>query len=125
MERAPFARKALWVTPYHEEQFFAGGFYPNQSNGDDTLEKWANESDLNIKQTDIVIWYTFGLTHLPRIEDFLIMPFETCGFNMKPLNLFIANLAIDVPPTNKQDNKSVQVILEESSKKKKCCLNKL
>lgn len=125
MERAPFARKALWVTPYHEEQFFAGGFYPNQSNGDDTLEKWANESELNIEQTDIVIWYTFGLTHLPRVEDFPIMPVETCGFNMKPLNFFIANPAIDVPPTNKRDNKSVQIKPEESSKKQKCCLNKL
>ncbi|KAI9315747.1 copper amine oxidase [Dichotomocladium elegans] len=105
-DRAPFAKKALWVTPYNEDQMFAGGFYCNQSDGSDNVEVWANKERRNVENTDIVLWLTFGINHLPRVEDFPIMPVEMCGFMMKPANFFIANPAMDVPPTNKSINKS-------------------
>lgn len=120
-ERAGFAKKTLWVTPYNENQMFAGGFYCNQSQGDDTVEVWANKENVSIEQKDIVLWYTFGITHIPRVEDFPIMPVEYCGFVMKPFNFFIANPALDVPPTNKSINHSV---LASQDKNDSCC-NKL
>lgn len=101
---------------------FAGGFYCNQSGGDDTVEVWANRSNENIEQKDIVLWYTFGITHIPRVEDFPIMPVEYCGFTMKPCNFFIANPALDVPPSNIKVNRSV---LANADKKDDCCSNKL
>ncbi|KAI8979475.1 copper amine oxidase [Mycotypha africana] len=126
-ERAGFAKKTLWVTPYDENQMFAGGFYCNQSGGDDTVEVWANREVQDIQQKDIVLWYTFGITHLPRVEDFPIMPVEYCGFTIKPCNFFIANPALDVPPTNKKINHSV--LAHENSSKgegpKSCCSTKL
>ncbi|KAI8989332.1 copper amine oxidase [Pilobolus umbonatus] len=126
-ERAGFAKKTLWVTPYHEDQLFAGGFYCNQSTGKDTVEFWSNNCDDSIENTDIVIWFTFGITHIPRVEDFPIMPVEMCGFQMKPFNFFIANPALDVPPTDKKINKSVLVLSNNEKEQKAggCCQNKL
>ncbi|KAK4517236.1 uncharacterized protein ATC70_000568 [Mucor velutinosus] len=124
-ERAGFAKKTLWVTPYDENQMFAGGFYCNQSGGDDTVEVWANKSVQSIEQKDIVLWYTFGITHLPRVEDFPIMPVEYCGFTMKPCNFFIANPGMDVPPTNKKINHSVNAKEEMNKQQDGCCSNKL
>ncbi|KAI9495289.1 copper amine oxidase [Zychaea mexicana] len=116
-ERAPFAKKALWVTPYDEDQMFAGGFYCNQSDGRDSVEKWANRERQSVHQKDIVVWFTFGITHLPRVEDFPVMPVEMIGFMMKPANFFIANPALDVPPTNEAANKSVHANASATS----CC----
>ncbi|KAI8079609.1 copper amine oxidase [Gilbertella persicaria] len=122
-QRAGFAKKTLWVTPYDEDQMFAGGFYCNQSAGDNTVEVWANREVKNIEQTDIVLWYTFGITHLPRVEDFPLMPVEYCGFTMKPCNFFIANPALDVPPTNKKINQSVNA--KDTTNSSTCCTTKL
>ncbi|KAH8548994.1 copper amine oxidase [Umbelopsis sp. PMI_123] len=116
--RAGFASKTIWVTPYEEDQLYAGGFYCNQANGEDSLPVWAKESK-PIVDTDIVMWYTFGVTHLVRTEDFPIMPVESCGFTMKPSNFFIRNPAIDVPPTNKSINKSVHAF--DKVKDESCC----
>jgi primary-amine oxidase len=82
------------------------------------LPVWAKESK-PIVDTDIVMWYTFGVTHLVRTEDFPIMPVESCGFTMKPSNFFIRNPAIDVPPTNKSINKSVHAF--DKVKDESCC----
>lgn len=119
-ERASFARKALWITPYKEEQMFAGGFYCNQSDGSDSVEHWANKERANVQNTDIVLWFTFGITHLPRVEDFPVMPVEMIGFMMKPANFFMANPALDVPPTNKGINKSVNANPEKAAAES-CC----
>ncbi|KAK9762009.1 peroxisomal copper amine oxidase [Basidiobolus ranarum] len=106
-QRAPYAYKSLWVTPFREDQLYPAGFYVNQSSGEDTLYKWAQE-EKNIEQEDIVLWYNFGLTHVVRAEDFPIMPVEYCGFTMKPCNFFVENPAVDVPPSSK-------LMLEEST----------
>lgn len=44
---------------------------------------------------------------LPRVEDFPVMPVETCGFSLKPCNFFTANPGIDVPSQTKYTNGSV------------------
>ncbi|CDH57012.1 peroxisomal copper amine oxidase [Lichtheimia corymbifera JMRC:FSU:9682] len=116
--RAPFAQNALWVTPYDEKQMFAGGFYCNQSDGSDTLYSWANKERQSIQNKDIVVWLSFGIHHIPRVEDFPIMPVELAGFMLKPANFFIANPAMDVPPSNKAINKSVHADAAPSSS---CC----
>ncbi|KAI9015690.1 copper amine oxidase [Phycomyces nitens] len=118
-QRAGFAKKALWVTPYNEKQIFAGGFYCNQSDGDDNVEHWVKDVQ-NIQNEDIVLWFTFGVTHLPRVEDFPVMPVEMCGFSMKPCNFFMANPGIDVPPTNKGLNHS-KLASKEKDDKAACC----
>ncbi len=46
----------------------------------------------------MVLWHTFGVTHVPRPEDLPVMPVETCGFRLSPAGFFDRNPALDVPP---------------------------
>ena len=46
---------------------------------------------------DPVIWHSFGLTHIPRPEDFPVMPYESVGFTLKPVGFFDSNPAVDLP----------------------------
>ena len=74
-ERAAFAGHSVWVTKQDDDQVYAAGFYVNQSKGGDGLPAWVSPSH-NVENEDIVLWHTFGVTHIPRIEDFPIMPIE-------------------------------------------------
>ena len=96
-KRAGFVENHIWVTPYHEDELFAAGDYPNQSRGGDGIIKWA-EQNRPIKDTDVVLWYTMGHTHIPRPEDYPVMPAAYIGFLLKPLGFFDENPANDVPP---------------------------
>jgi primary-amine oxidase len=40
---------------------------------------------------DLVLWYTHSVVHLPRPEDWPIMPAHTTGFRLVPLGFFGAN----------------------------------
>jgi len=95
--RAGFATRNLWVTPYHPEERRAAGDYPNQHAGGDGLPKWTAE-DRPIVDRDIVVWHTFGVTHVPRPEDWPVMPVEYTGFHLVPVGFFDRNPALDVPP---------------------------
>jgi primary-amine oxidase len=97
-KRAGFVNHHVWVTPYREEEKYAAGDYPNQSGGGDGLVKWV-EQDRPIENTDIVFWYTFGHTHIPRPEDCPVMPTAYIGFLLKPNGFFDENPANDVPPS--------------------------
>jgi len=35
-----------------------------------------------------VLWYTLGMTHLPRPEDWPLMPAYTVGFRLVPAGFF-------------------------------------
>ena len=96
-KRAGFVEHHVWVTPYEEKELFAAGDYPNQHIGGDGLIKWI-ENDRPVKNTDVVFWYTMGHTHIPRMEDYPVMPTAYIGFLLKPLNFFNGNPANDVPP---------------------------
>jgi primary-amine oxidase len=97
MKRAGFATKHVWVTPYETDERFPAGEYPNQNPGGDGLPKWT-AADRSIENTDIVLWYTFAHTHVPRAEDWPVMPTAYIGFMLKPVNFFNENPANDVPP---------------------------
>ena len=98
-ERAGFARHNLWVTRYREGQLCAAGDHPNLHPGGAGLPAWS-AGDESIEDTDIVLWHTFGLTHLPRPEDWPVMPVEYCGFTLQPVGFFDRNPAITMPPSH-------------------------
>ncbi len=97
--RAGFARHNLWVTPYREDERRAAGEYPNQHEGGDGLPRWT-AADRSLVETDIVLWYTFGVTHFVRPEDWPVMPVEYTGFLLSPFGFFDRNPALDVAPTS-------------------------
>ena len=97
-KRAGFVENHIWVTPYEEKEMFAAGDYPNQSQGGDGLIKWTQQNR-SVKDTDIVLWYTMGHTHIPRPEDYPVMPTAYIGFLLKPAGFFKENPANDVPPS--------------------------
>ncbi len=95
--RAAFATKNLWVTPYAPDEKRAAGAYPNQHVGGDGLPAWT-AANRSLVDTDVVVWHTFGVTHVPRPEDWPVMPVEYCGFSLIPVGFFDQNPALDVPP---------------------------
>ena len=95
--RAGFARHNLWVTPYDPGERRAAGKFPNQHEGGAGLPEWT-AADRPIVDRDIVCWYTFGVTHFPRPEDWPVMPVESTGFLLQPVGFFDRNPALDVPP---------------------------
>jgi primary-amine oxidase len=99
--RAEFARHNLWVTPYAPEERRPAGEYPNQHDGGDGLPAWT-AADRDLTDTDVVLWYCFGVTHVPRPEDWPVMPVELSGFLLQPVGFFDRNPALDLPPPAEQ-----------------------
>jgi primary-amine oxidase len=96
--RARFLDKHVWVTPLEPRERYASGDYPNQTSEDTGLAAWV-EQDRAVENRDVVVWYTFGANHLPRPEDWPVMPVERIGFMLKPDGFFPRNPALDVPPS--------------------------
>jgi primary-amine oxidase len=97
-KRAGFIREHLWVTPYRPDERYAAGEYPNMHPGGTGLAQWTS-ADRPLDGEDVVVWYTFGHHHVPRPEDWPIMPVTTAGFLLKPVGFFERNPSLDVPPS--------------------------
>jgi primary-amine oxidase len=95
-KRAVFATRHLWVTRYDPAERYAGGAYPNQHAGGAGLPAFQ-AADRALVDEDVVVWHTFGSTHIPRPEDWPVMPVEHVGFSLKPVNFFDRNPALDLP----------------------------
>jgi primary-amine oxidase len=46
-----------------------------------------------------VVWYTMNHHHVPRPEDWPVMPVARIGFELKPWGFFDQSPALDVPPS--------------------------
>lgn len=94
--RGGFAARHVWVTPFDPGEKYATGDYPNVHAGGDGLPRYVAQNR-SIENTDIVLWHSFGHTHVCKPEDFPVMPVEYAGFTLKPSGFFSANAAADVP----------------------------
>jgi primary-amine oxidase len=97
--RAAFATKHLWVTRYHPDERYPAGDLVNQHPGGAGLPAWS-AADRDLVQQDVVLWHTFGLTHVPRPEDWPIMPVDRTGFSLRPVGFFDRNPTLDVPSSH-------------------------
>lgn len=71
-----------------------------QSRKDSGLGAWLAEAPAApLVGADPVLWYTFGVTHFPRTEDWPVMPTEALGFTLRPANFFTRNPGLDLPPS--------------------------
>jgi primary-amine oxidase len=103
IKRAGFTTNHLWVTPYNRGEMHAAGQYPNQHPGGDGLPRWTS-ADRPIENTEIVVWYTVGHNHVPRPEDWPVMPTYYIGLKLLPVGFFTSNPALDVPPSPKGES---------------------
>jgi primary-amine oxidase len=106
-KRAEFADRAIYVTKHAERELFAGGEYTNQSRGGTGVRSWADRKDTLDEKGDPVLWVQFGINHIPRVEDFPVMPAEMIRVMFRPVNFFDKNPALDVPPSTQDANQSV------------------
>jgi primary-amine oxidase len=95
--RAEVIGHTLWVTPYHPDERWPCGDFPNLSDRDTGLPAWT-AANRSIENTDIVLWYVFGIHHIPRPEDWPVMPVDVVSFWLKPFGFFPRNPTLDVPP---------------------------
>ncbi|KAK3041858.1 hypothetical protein RJ639_000374 [Escallonia herrerae] len=115
LRRASFLKHNLWVTPYAHEEMLPGGEFPNQNPRiGEGLATWVKQNR-SLEETDVVLWYVFGLTHTPRLEDWPVMPVERIGFMLMPHGFFNCSPAVDVPPS------SVDMDLKENGMVTKPC----
>lgn len=63
------------------------------------LPQWIGDGTESIEDTDVVLWHTFGVTHIPAPEDFPVMPVEPITLLLRPRNFFTNNPVMDVPPS--------------------------
>lgn len=95
-KRAQFINNHFWATRYRGEEMYAAGVYPNQSAGGDGLPQFIADNE-SLEGQDVVVWYTLGVTHVPRPEEWVVMPVTHAGFKLVPGGFFSRNPALDVP----------------------------
>ena len=92
--RAAFSAAPLWITAYDPKELYAAGLYPNQSKGGDGLPAYAAQHR-PITNADITLWYTMGFHHLPRPEDWPVLPTVWHSVSLVPYGFFDRNPAAD------------------------------
>jgi primary-amine oxidase len=95
LKRANVIGHTLWVTPNAADERFPAGEFVNQSAEDAGIGAWT-KADRSIDNTDVVLWYVFGLHHITRPEDWPVMPVDIVSFWLKPFGFFDRNPALDV-----------------------------
>ncbi len=95
-QRGQFASHHFWVTKYDADELYAAGDYPNQSQPNEGLPQWVAD-DESLEGEDIVAWYTQGVTHIPRPEEWPIMTIHRATFKIMPRGFFTENPVLNVP----------------------------
>ncbi|MFT2017202.1 primary-amine oxidase [Streptomyces sp. 796.1] len=94
--RLSYATKHLWVTRQTADRRYPAGDYPNQHPGGAGVTSWAQGGE-SLEDTELTVWHTFGPTHLPRAEEWPVMPVDHCGFTLRPSGFFDRNPALNLP----------------------------
>ncbi|KAF7350979.1 Amine oxidase [Mycena sanguinolenta] len=100
--RATFAKKPMWVCRDIEDtkggrMWPAGKYVPQTRNApEDSIGNWVN-GEKNIEKEDLLVYLTVGVTHIPRPEDWPVMPVENLNITFKPVSFFAVNPSMDVP----------------------------
>ena len=96
--RAEVIKHTLWVTPNARDERWPAGEFVNQGGSGMGLPEWT-KANRNIENTDVVLWYTFGIHHITRPEDWPMMSSDIVSFWLKPFGFFDRTPALDVAPT--------------------------
>jgi primary-amine oxidase len=94
-QKVGFVNAHLWVTPFAPAEMHAAGDYLPPGVRGGGLPAWTR-ADRSLDDADVVLWYTLGITHRVRPEDYPLMPVHTAGFSLVPFGFFAENPAMDV-----------------------------
>lgn len=94
MKRAGFTSQALWVTPYRADERYAAGDYPTRTYAGKGLPDWT-AANRPIENADLVLWYTIGMHHVVRAEDWPVMPVLWHDFKLRPFDFFDRDPALN------------------------------
>jgi len=89
-KRATFTEHQLHVTRFNANELYAAGAYPNESEVDLGLPVYQANDDRLIRR-DVVLWYTMGVTHVARPEDWPVMPTSHATVRIIPTGFFVRN----------------------------------
>jgi primary-amine oxidase len=103
-KRAGFLSHQLWVTPYDPGERYPAGDYVFDSRGGEGLPQWT-QANRPLENQDLVLWYTLGITHIPRPEEWPVMPVHRAGFKLMPSGFFARNPALDLPRQRRDGTK--------------------
>jgi primary-amine oxidase len=92
--RAPFTAHSLWVTRWHEDEWHAAGDFPSRTTPGPGLPEWIAD-DEPLDDEDLVVWHVVGVTHVPRPEEWPIMPVARAGFRLTPDGFFTRNPSLE------------------------------
>jgi primary-amine oxidase len=93
-QRAGFIDHHLWVTPYAADERYAAGDYPTLSTPGQGLPAWT-KGNRPVANTDVVLWYTFGMHHMVRAEEWPVMPVLWHEFTLRPFDFHDRNPSLD------------------------------
>ena len=97
MRRNAYIEHTIWNTVHDPTQRYAGGEFPMQSDGSDTLAEWV-KADRALQGTDVVTWFTAGFHHRPRAENWPVMSTDWKAIHIMPHNFFTRNPALTIRP---------------------------
>lgn len=88
--RAAFLEHSLWITRFNPQERYPAGEYPTNNPDPGGLNDYV-QNDEPLQNQDVVLWYTLGVTHIPRPEEWPIMNSHVAGFTLEPLGFFSQN----------------------------------
>lgn len=94
-KRAAWSGYATWLSAFDARQRSASGEYPNLDSSGDGVARWTSGRQ-PVDNKDLVVWQTVGFRHVPRSEDWPVMPAVWHGFRLRPVNFFDINPALDL-----------------------------
>jgi primary-amine oxidase len=95
-QRGEFATHHFWATRYKAKELYAAGDYPNQGKNEQGLPQYIADNE-SLDNEDLVVWYTYGVTHIPRPEEWPIMTVHPAGFKIMSWGFFDQNPVLNVP----------------------------
>lgn len=95
-QRAKFIEHPMWFTVYKDDETSGAALYPTTAPKGQGLPAYIANNE-SLSGQDIVMWYTFGVTHVPHPEQWPIMNVHHTGFTLMPVNFFSENPGMRIP----------------------------
>jgi len=83
--QAQFVSRPFWVTAYKDKEQSAASDFPRTGIPYQGLPRYIRDKQ-SVENADVVTWYTFGLTHTTRPEEWPLMNVHNAGFSLVPYN---------------------------------------